>query len=96
MSLAVHSPTNPRKQNVEKAKKEIEKLEQEAATAESSSTPAVRAGRQNHAKKVSSKDTGVNGEVSAEGELAQEKDAVADVTKELKEAKIEDATVAAE
>lgn len=45
----------------------------------------------NHAKKVSSKDTGVNGQVSADGELAQEKDAVADVTKELKEAKIEDA-----
>ena len=44
----------------------------------------------NHAKKVASKDVGVNGRVSAEGEEAQERDAVADATKELKEAKIED------
>ena len=66
-------------------------MEQEAA--EASKTDAGD-GRTNRGKKVSSKDTGVNGQASADGELAQEKDAVADVTKELKEAKLEDAEVA--
>ncbi|KAJ9610677.1 multicopy suppressor of BFA (Brefeldin A) [Cladophialophora chaetospira] len=75
--------------NIEKAKKEIEKLEQEAdaPNAASSSAPA---GRQNRAKKVSAKDALVNGPVSAESEQTQEKDGVADATKELAEAKIED------
>ncbi|KIV80326.1 hypothetical protein PV11_07834 [Exophiala sideris] len=77
--------------NVEKAKKEIEKLEQEASDA---SKADVGEGRSNRGKKVSSKDSGVNGQVSADAELTQEKDAVADVTKELKEAKLEDAEVA--
>ncbi|OQV01849.1 hypothetical protein CLAIMM_07140 [Cladophialophora immunda] len=77
--------------NIEKAKKDIEKLEQEALEA-SNTTPSTnaRSGRHNHAKKVAAKDAGVNGSVSAEGEEAQEKDAVADATKELQEAKIED------
>ncbi|KAH0839219.1 hypothetical protein AYO21_05635 [Fonsecaea monophora] len=76
--------------NIEKAKKEIEKLEQEALDASNAPSTSARSGRYNHAKKVASKDVGVNGPVSADGELAQEKDAVADVAKELQEAKIED------
>ena len=75
-------------QNIEKAKKEIEKLEQEATEAPSSS--GVKPGRQTHAKKVALKDAGVNVTLSAEAEQAQEKDGVADATKELKDAKIED------
>ncbi|EXJ53440.1 uncharacterized protein A1O5_13308 [Cladophialophora psammophila CBS 110553] len=77
--------------NIEKAKKEIEKLEQEALdSSNATSSTGARSGRHNHAKKVAAKDAGVNGSVSPDGELAQEKDAVADVSKELQEAKIED------
>ncbi|EXJ88050.1 hypothetical protein A1O1_04977 [Capronia coronata CBS 617.96] len=79
--------------NIEKAKKEIEKLEQEAAEASTASPPpksGPRGGRTDRAKKVALKDSGANGTVPAEAEQAQEKDAVADVTKELEEAKIED------
>lgn len=74
--------TNAR-QNVEKARKEIEKLE-----AESKDEPSRS---RDDAKKPSQLNAGVNGKVSAEAELAQEKDAVADVAEELKEAKLEDA-----
>ncbi|KAG9775736.1 hypothetical protein KCU88_g5064, partial [Aureobasidium melanogenum] len=82
------------KKNIEKAKKEIEKLEQEATEASNASPPpsrgAGKGGRTDRAKKVALKDSGVNGTISVEAEEAQEKDAVADVAKELKEAKIED------
>lgn len=49
-------------------------------------------GRKTHdsAKKPATLNQSVNGTVSAEAELAQESDAVADVAKDLKEAKIED------
>ena len=73
------------KQNIEKAKKEIEKLEQEAT--EASASASVRAGRTDRAKKVALKNTGVNGDPSAEAEEEQD---VADVSKELKATKIED------
>lgn len=36
------------------------------------------------------KNSGVNGKVSADAELKQEKDAVADVTEELEKATVED------
>jgi hypothetical protein len=75
-------------QNIEKAKKEIEKLEQEAVEASAASSSGT--GRQNRAKKVAVKDALVNGPVDAEGELAQEQDGVADAAKDLKEAKLED------
>jgi hypothetical protein len=41
-------------------------------------------------RKPAEKNRGVNGHASAEAELAQEKDAVADATEDLKKAKIED------
>ncbi|KIX03476.1 uncharacterized protein Z518_07029 [Rhinocladiella mackenziei CBS 650.93] len=84
---------NQTQKNIEKAKKEIEKLEHEAAESSNASPPpkaGPKGGRFDRAKKTALKDSGVNGGVSAEGEEAQEKDAVADAAKELKEAKIED------
>jgi len=69
-------------ENIAKAKKEIEKLEAEA----------LAEGSMDHAKKPAQKNAGINGHADAGAELAQEEDAVADATKELKEAKIEDAT----
>lgn len=52
-------------------------------------------GRRDKAKKVAQKDAGIDDSgrevnVDAEAQREQEKDAVADATKELKEAKIED------
>lgn len=69
-------------ENIAAAKKEIEKLEAESAQGD---------GSNDHAKKVAQKHAGVNGKVDADAELEQEKDAVKDVTKEMEEAKIEDA-----
>lgn len=48
------------------------------------------------AKKPAIANQSLAGPVSAEAELAQEKDAAADVSKELKEAKLEDTTAVAE
>ena len=42
------------------------------------------------AKKPAMHNQGVNGDATAEAELAQEKDAVADAAEDLKAAKIED------
>ena len=46
--------------------------------------------RDGRAKKVPAKETGANGDISAEWELVQEKEAVADVAGDLKKASIED------
>jgi hypothetical protein len=86
-------------QNIDKAQKEIDRLEAEA----SASTPAnADKGSKDGAKKPAQKNEGVNGHgaastnkhggrVPADAELAQEKDAAADATAELEKAKIEDA-----
>lgn len=58
------------KENIEKAKKEIERLEAEEDEAAEGATDVAR--------KPAQKNQGVNGTVSAEAELEQEKDAVAD------------------
>ena len=73
-------------QNIEKAKKEIERLEAEAKE------PSASSNRRTHdaAKKPSTKNQAVNGTANAEAEQAQEKDAADDVAKEMKEATIED------
>jgi hypothetical protein len=42
-------------------------------------------------RKPATKNQGINGSASAEAELAQEKDAVADAADDLKKAKLEDA-----
>lgn len=46
--------------------------------------------RDGRAKKVPAKETGANGDISAEWELVQEKDAAADVAGDLKKASLED------
>jgi len=70
------------KENIEKAKKEIERLEAEEDEAAEGATDVAR--------KPAQKNQGVNGTVSAEAELEQEKDAVADAAEDLKKAAIED------
>ena len=74
-------------QNVEKAQKEIDRLEAEAKEPQPSTS-----NRRTHdsAKKPATANQSVNGTASAETELAQEKDAAADVTEDLKAASIED------
>lgn len=73
-------------QNIERAKKEIERLETEAKE------PPTTSNRRTHdaAKKPSTKNQAVNGTANAETEQAQEKDAADDVAKDLKETSIED------
>lgn len=69
-------------QNIKKAQEEIERLEQEFASADDRST--------DKAKKPAQANAGVNGKASADAELKQEKDAVADVSEELKETSLEE------
>jgi hypothetical protein len=91
-------PSNPNTpmltsiQNIEKAQKEIDRLEKEADEAATSPSPAPKAGgrRRDAGKKTTIGNQGVDGEVSAEAELDQEKDAAGDVTTEMKKAQIED------
>ncbi|KAF2005912.1 hypothetical protein P154DRAFT_518157 [Amniculicola lignicola CBS 123094] len=71
------------KENIEKAQKEIDRLDAEE------NEPIH--GSKDTARKPAEKNQGVNGEpVSAEAELQQEKDAVADAAEDLKNASIED------
>lgn len=82
-------------QNIEKAKKEIEKLDQEADAAVAAPPPKARGQRQDRSKKVNQKDAGVDDaarEVNVDADEVQdaEKNGVADATKELEAAKIED------
>ncbi|KAE9963069.1 hypothetical protein BLS_009718 [Venturia inaequalis] len=72
------------KENIAKAQKEIDRLEAEEAAHEGEH------GSLDIAKKPAAKNAGLNGKVSAEAELAQEKDGVADATADLAAAKIED------
>ena len=78
-------------QNIEKAQKEIDRLEAEAKESETS-TPSSSTTRRTRdsAKKPAIVNQSVNGDASADAELAQEKDATADVTDDLKKASIED------
>jgi hypothetical protein len=76
------------RQNIEKAKKEIEKLQAE----NSPSAPAnMDVGAKDDHSKPAAANLGVNGKVSAAAELRQEQDAAADAAAELAKAKIEDA-----
>lgn len=82
-------------QNIEKAQKEIEKLEQEAE-ASAIAPPPKRAPRQDRGKKINQKDAGVDDagrdvNVDADAVQQDEKDAATDVTSEMKATKIEDA-----
>ena len=78
-------------QNIEKAQKEIDRLDAEAETQNSQPSPSA-SNRRTHeiAKKPAKANQSVNGDVSAEAEHAQEKDAEADATEDLEKASIED------
>lgn len=70
------------KENIEKAKKEIARLEAEEDAAANGTTDSAR--------KPAQKNQAVNGSASPSAELAQENDAAADVAEDLKKASIED------
>lgn len=71
---------------MEKAQKEIDRLEAEA----NETPPSNNRRTHDSSKKPATKNQAVNGTASAASELAQEKDASADVTEDLKNASIED------
>ena len=75
--------SNLGEQNISKAQADIDRMEAEA---ESTGEKRVH----DSAKKPAIANAGVNGEVSASAELAQEEDAAKDVAEELEKAKIED------
>lgn len=83
-------------QNIEKAKKEIEKLEQEATEASAVAPPQKFRGQRNdRSKKVNQKDVGIDDSarevnVDADDVRQAEKDGVSDAAKELEATKIED------
>lgn len=96
IALKIHVTCANYIQNIEKAKKEIEKLEQEATEASAVAPPQKSRGQRNdRSKKVNQKDAGIDDsarEVNVDAEAVQEaeKDGVADATKELEATKIED------
>ena len=79
-------------QNIEKAQKEIDRLEAEAKDPQHASTSSNNRRTHDQAKKPAMANQAVNGTTSTtKAELAQEKDAVADdVTEELGKASVED------
>ncbi|KAI9804171.1 MAG: hypothetical protein M1825_001573 [Sarcosagium campestre] len=84
------------KENIEKARKEIERLEAEPTEPSAATTSGSSAGTHNNsrAKDTPRKPAAANGEStdapSAGAELAQEKDAAADAAEDLKKARLED------
>lgn len=68
-------------QNIKKAKEEIARLEEEEANVEKTNGRATDAAK---------KPAQANGAPTAEAELTQEQDAVADASEELKKASLED------
>ena len=91
--LSSSSSTLTFSQNIAKAQAEIDRLEAEA---EEAPTPAPSSSktsnRKTHdtAKKPAIANQSINGDASAVAELAQEKDAEADVSQDLKNASLED------
>ncbi|KAI9761867.1 MAG: DNA-directed RNA polymerases II 24 kDa polypeptide (RNA polymerase II subunit 5) [Chaenotheca gracillima] len=76
-------------ENTAKAQKEVERLE---AAAASENAPSSTAGRsKDGARKPTTANNMTNGNASAASEVAQEKDAAADVAADLKKANLEDA-----
>ena len=84
LSVTQANCADKRQQNIAKAQAEIDRLETEAQ-------PTSDKGTHDSAKKPSLANSGVNGEASADAELAQEEDAAKDVAVEMEKAKIEDA-----
>ncbi|MCJ1271466.1 hypothetical protein MMC22_011367 [Lobaria immixta] len=80
------------KENIQKAQKEIDRLEAEAEgkDVQSSSPPSGSRRAHDSAKKPARANQSVNGTASAEAELAQENDAASDVAKDVEQVRIED------
>ena len=76
-------------QNIAKAQKEIDRLEEEAKNEQQ---PSANRRTHDNSKKPAEKNQAVNGTADAGAELAQEKDGAADAADELKKASIEDKT----
>ncbi|KAL8855606.1 MAG: hypothetical protein Q9178_007754 [Gyalolechia marmorata] len=77
------------KENIDKAQKEIDRLEAEAAAPSSTASTGNRRTHET-ARKPATVNQSVNGTASANAEQAQEKDAEADVAEDLEKASIED------
>ncbi|KAL9596743.1 MAG: hypothetical protein Q9179_004505 [Wetmoreana sp. 5 TL-2023] len=77
------------KENIDRAQKEIDRLEAEA-TAPSSTTSTSNIRTHETAKKPATAHQSVNGTASAKAEQAQEKDVEADVAEEFQKASLED------
>ena len=79
-------------QNIQKARKEIDRLEAEAEGKEIQGSSSPSSSRKTHdsAKKPAMANQSVNGTTSAEAELAQENDAASDVVKDVELVRIED------
>lgn len=77
-------------QNIAKAQKEIDRLEEEAKKESAAGSSSGNRRTHDTSKKSAAANQAVNGTASADAELAQEKDAVADVSEELKKASVED------
>lgn len=80
------------KENIEKAQREIDRLEAEAIEVPQSGSRRAHDRAHDSSKKPAAVNQSVNGRVSAQAELEQEKDASADVTEDLKKAGINDIT----
>lgn len=76
-------------QNIQKAQKEIDRLEADAEV-HSSSPPSSNRRTHDSAKKPAMANQSVNGSASAEAELAQEHDAASDVVKDIEQVHTED------
>lgn len=77
-------------QNIQKAQKEIDRLEADTKDAQSSSPRSNSRRSHDSAKKPALANQSVNGTASAEAELAQENDAVSDVAKDVEKVRIDD------
>lgn len=77
-------------QNIQKAQKEIDRLEADTKDTQSSSPRSSSRRSHDSAKKPALANQSVNGTASAEAELAQENDAVSDVVKDVEQARIDD------
>ena len=77
-------------QNIEKAQREIDRLEAEATETQSSGKLSSNRRTHDSSKKPATVNQSVNGSVSAANELTPEKDAAIDVTEDLRKASVED------
>lgn len=84
-----HAVLIGRLQNIERAQKEIDRLEAEASMPASTASTENRRAHET-ARKPATVEQSVNGTASAKAEQALEKDAEADVAEDLKKASIED------